>query len=82
MKTKFFAALIAMIAIFVYDVASAQKMTILDGVKPSVSGSGLKIEGEVKLGGIYTISDDIEIINDINNVRISFITWGGTINKW
>jgi len=49
MKTRLFAILLAMAAIFVYNVASAQKMTILDGFKPSVSGSELKIEGEVKL---------------------------------
>jgi len=77
MKTKFFAALIAMIAIFVCGPAKAQKMTIFGNPKPKVAEGVIKVEGNKKIGSVQKAVVDLKILQDIDKVRIFFKTWGG-----
>jgi len=75
MKTKFFAALIAMIAIFICGPANAQKMTITSPQEyyPPANFSGeMKIEGEIKIGKINKVIVNIKVLRDVENIKYHF----------
>ncbi|MBI4727844.1 T9SS type A sorting domain-containing protein [candidate division TA06 bacterium] len=63
--------------LFCCGVANAQKMIKAGGPPPVFEGSGLKIDGGAKLGGSYTLSGEIKMLRDVENVKIHFTLKGG-----